>query len=762
MKRYLTITSIVLSVILGLQVNANNKGQLKGKLIDSDTKEGIHCANVMIVIDDELISGTVSGVKGDYLIESITPGTYSVKASFVGYKTVKVDSVVIQKDRVTELDIEIEKSNVFLEGVEVKTDKIPLISYDCTHRGGRAFGQGSSFFSVPIYYKPENKTFGGSEKNTLFEEFKKSGGKEVTIASSKMPNSTSQFLAIPHSPMFSSFKDCPEINSKQDELPVFYIDGMRVTGIAAYVPECAVQQVSVYHGGTPAEYENDVIIDERYKNFDLPDKGIVSSYFFTPPSPRNTYNTCDVEAPTEIIENEFVSPFDTPMSTFSIDVDKAAYRDMRFMLNKGYVPHRDVIRLEELINFFSYSYESPKEAPFSVYSELAACPWNTQSKLLHIGIQGENVIHGTDMQNNLIFLLDVSCCKNSSKKLSLLKESVKLLVSQLDDKDKVAIVVYSGSCVLELPSTSCDQKELIFKKVDELYASWYSVDGAGIELAYKVAVDNFIEGGNNRVILATDGDFNVGINDNEELLKMIDKRKESGVFLSVLGIGSGNYKNDQIEILADHGNGNYAFIDCVKKAHKVLVSDLSRSSSTIAKDVKLQIEFNPSIVKSYRLVGYENRLLEDFDFEHDNEEIEEIEEGHSITAIYEVQFAEDNQFQRQQLRNHRRGKSGIIDSDELAFMKIRYKNPVDSVSQLLQFPIANTVVNEPSENFGFSASVAGFGLLLRGSEFIDDAFDYEQVLEMAKKYKGDDEEGYRSEFIQLVKLAEEIDLANNQ
>jgi Ca-activated chloride channel family protein len=767
MKRYITFISIVLSVVLGIQVNANNEGQLKGRLIDSDTKEGIHCANVMIVIDDELISGTVSGVKGDYLIESITPGIYSVKASFVGYKTVKIDSVFIKANRVTELDIEIEKSNVFLEGVEVKSYSIPFILKDCTSSGGTATAEeistmpGYTRSNVEIKIKPGQKAYKGSNVNTLFEAYKNSGGAEAAEVGLNLPNSTSQALAITLGGVPSQYGDNIGVRGQRGSGTTLYVDGMRLSGTAAYVPECAVQKVAVYLGGTPAEYENDISIEDDLEIYDIPDVSYVSSYVFSPPAPPVT-RIYEREALTEISENEFVSPFDEPLSTFSIDVDRAAYSTMRRMLNYGYAPPPNDVRIEEMINYFDYSYEKPKGQPFSVYNELAACPWNPESSLLHIGIQGEEIEIKDRQSNNLVFLVDVSGSMSGPDKLPLLVKSLKLLVRQLNENDKVAVVVYAGSSGLVLPSTSCDQKGLIYEKLDDLYASGSTAGGAGIQLAYKVAVDNFIEDGNNRVILATDGDFNVGITDNNELLKLIDDKKETGVFLSVLGFGSGNYKDDRMEILADHGNGNYAYIDCMKEAKKVLVTEMAGTLYAIAKDVKLQLEFNPAIVKSYRLVGYENRIMEAVDFDNDKKDAGEIGAGHTVTAIYEVQFADDNANFRQKLRYLKRDKSVIIKSEELAFMKIRYKEPKESKSQLLQFPIANTVVNEPSENFGFSASVAGFGLLLRGSEFIDDAFDYEQVLEMAKKYKGDDEEGYRSEFIQLVKLAEEIDLADNQ
>jgi Ca-activated chloride channel family protein len=778
MKRYKTIVSVVICTLMAIQLYAGGSGTLKGKVVDSETKEPIPFANVILKIKDVMKGGASTDFDGNYTIKPITPGTYTVNVTYVGYNTKEVENVVIEENMITFLDIEVNASLTQLNVVEITDYCVPLINKDNTTSGGTWTANSHRNERNTKYYrssknrKKARKPVPPKQKTMYKKSYTKSGGTATAEEIRKMPNKTAGSLATTVSGVSASYGANPNLRG-HNEGTVLYIDGMRVTR-STCIPSDRFQSVTVILGGIPAEYENDMVMMNEYADFKTSYKQYTdeSDYITTPevfvlmPStPLDEYSQIPIPAPApdpyeyeeesydEIIENEFVSPYDEPLSTFSIDVDRASYSNIRRMLNSGNMPPNDAIRLEEMINYFNYSYEKPTDQPFSVYNELGECPWNEESKLLHIGIQGEHIEKDDRKPNNLVFLLDVSGSMCSPNKLPLLKKSFKLLLGQLDERDRVAIVVYAGSSGLALPSTSCDKKKVIIDRLDELNAGGSTAGGAGIELAYKVAVENFIEDGNNRVILATDGDFNVGIYDNNALLKLIDKKKESGVYLSVLGFGMGNYKDDKMEILADHGNGNYAYIDNLKEANKVLVTEMQGTLYTIAKDVKLQLEFNPAIVKSYRLVGYENRLLEAEDFDDDKKDAGEIGAGHTVTAIYEVLFVDGESGMKRDLRYQKRGESELKDSEELAFMKIRYKEPKESKSQLLTFPVENKVIKDSGNNFGFSACVAGFGLLLRDSEFIDDAFDYEQVLEMAKKYKGDDEEGYRGEFIQLVKLA---------
>lgn len=460
-----------------------------------------------------------------------------------------------------------------------------------------------------------------------------------------------------------------------------------------------------------------------------------------------------------IHENGYKDAIKAPLSTFSIDVDAASYSNMRRFLNNGQKPPIDAVRIEEMINYFNYDYPQPNNGhPFAIYQELAHCPWNEENMLLHIGLQGEKIEMDNLPASNIVFLIDVSGSMNSQNKLPLLKKAFKLLIQQLREEDRVAIVVYAGSSGLVLPSTSCSEKQTIINSLERLQAGGSTAGAAGLKLAYQVASENFIEGGNNRIILATDGDFNVGQSSNAEMERLIEKERERGTFISVLGFGMGNYMDDKMEIIADKGNGNYSYIDNIMEAKKVLVNEFGGTLFTIAKDVKIQIEFNPAIVESYRLIGYENRLLNNEDFEDDKKDAGELGSGHTVTALYEIKLAKKSSLKENTLKYQTTNLNNVAkEGDELATVKFRYKKPDGKKSILLQevIPYENNYVNDMSENFRFSAAVAGFGMLLRNSEHKGDA-TYKSIINLAKNSKGNDAEGYRSEFIQLIKLAEHL------
>ena len=345
----------------------------------------------------------------------------------------------------------------------------------------------------------------------------------------------------------------------------------------------------------------------------------------------------NAESYAEIVENEFIQPKDEAISAFSIDVDRAAYSNSRRFIQYNQMPPKDAVRIEELVNYFHYDYEEPKgKDPFAIDTELGECPWNKNHQLLHIGLQGKNLNLADAPPNNLVFLIDVSGSMNSSNKLPLVKQALTLLVGQLRPQDKVAIAVYAGAAGLVLPPTSGADKGTIIKAINKMVSGGSTAGGAGIQLAYNTANKNFLQEGNNRVILATDGDFNVGISSEQELEKLIESKRKSGIYLSVLGFGMGNYQDSKLEILADKGNGNYAYIDNIKEAEKVFVTEFGGTLYTIAKDVKIQIEFDPAQVKEYRLIGYENRLLRKEDFDDDTKDAGELGSGHTVTALYEI------------------------------------------------------------------------------------------------------------------------------
>lgn len=475
--------------------------------------------------------------------------------------------------------------------------------------------------------------------------------------------------------------------------------------------------------------------------------------------PEN-FNTEAYEA---IHENGFREAAKTPLSTFSIDVDNASYSNIRRFLYAGQNPPKDAVRIEEMINYFRYNYPQPYDkAPFSVTTELAPCPWNKENNLLHIGLQGKSIPTEKLPPANLVFLIDVSGSMETAGKLPLVKTGFKMLVEQVRPQDKVAIVVYAGAAGLVLPSTPGNQKDKMLAAIESLEAGGSTAGGEGINLAYKVAQENFRKGGNNRVILATDGDFNIGVSSDAEMERLIEKKRESGIFLTVLGFGTDNLKDSKMEKIADKGNGNYAYVDNMMEARKVFVNEFGSNLFTIAKDVKLQLEFNPAKVKAYRLIGYENRALRDEDFNNDKKDAGEMGAGHTVTALYEIVPAKGKnatpiasidplKYQQQILAPN------ASKTDEVLTLKLRYKEPAGQKSSLIQTTVKDKVLaeNKTSDNFRFSAAVAQFGMLLRDSEFKGNA-TYNGVISMAQNAKGKDVEGYRSEFINLVQAAKSV------
>ncbi|MEM7283837.1 MAG: VWA domain-containing protein, partial [Pseudomonadota bacterium] len=456
-----------------------------------------------------------------------------------------------------------------------------------------------------------------------------------------------------------------------------------------------------------------------------------------------------------IHENEFRKVVDKPLSTFSIDVDAASYSNMRRFIHNGQLPPKDAVRIEEMINYFNYEYENPTgKDPFSINTELAKAPWDEDHLIAQIGIQGKKIDLKDLPASNIVFLLDVSGSMNSPNKLPLLRSAFKLLANELRPQDKVSIVVYAGAAGLVLSPTDGNNKDQIMKALDNLQAGGSTAGGEGIKLAYKIAKENFVEGGNNRVVLATDGDFNVGASSNAEMERLIEEKRKDGVFLTVLGFGMGNYKDSKMETLADKGNGNYAYIDNMKEAKKVLVNEFGGTMFTIAKDVKIQVEFNPAVVQGYRLIGYENRRLNDEDFNDDKKDAGELGSGHTVTAIYEIipvgvnsEFIKDIDPLKYQSNKNKLASDG----DELLTVKFRYKAPDGNRSKLITSVVENGI-KKSSDNLDWTMAVAGFGMLLRDSEFKGD-LTYASVLSMAKEAKGNDEFGYRREFIELVDLA---------
>jgi len=467
----------------------------------------------------------------------------------------------------------------------------------------------------------------------------------------------------------------------------------------------------------------------------------------------------DREGYDKINDNGYKLVGNEALSTFSADVDRASYSNVRRFLNTGSLPPKDAVRIEEMINYFSYSYPQPEgDDPFSITMEYARCPWNAKHQLVHIGLQGKRIETDNLPFSNLTFLIDVSGSMQSADKLPLVKASLRLLVNELRPQDKVSLVVYAGAAGLVLEPTAGNQKDKILQAIDALEAGGSTAGGAGINLAYKTAKQNFLISGNNRVILCTDGDFNVGVSSDAELERLIEEKRRDGIFLTVLGYGTGNYQDAKMEKLADKGNGNYAYIDNLQEANKTLVSEMGATLVTIAKDVKIQVEFNPAKVKAYRLIGYENRLLNKEDFNDDKKDAGELGAGHTVTALYEIVPAESDEVipgvdplkyqQPVQLSN-------AAKTDEVLTIKFRYKAPQGDVSKLITRTLADDkgpAQNLTSNNFRFACAVVQFGMLLRDSQYKGEA-NWNDMIAQAKAAKGDDDGGYRSEFIRLAESA---------
>ncbi len=481
-----------------------------------------------------------------------------------------------------------------------------------------------------------------------------------------------------------------------------------------------------------------------------------------------------IRPPSEPLDRERYAHYDdnpvkrvaeAPVSTFSIDVDTGAYSNVRRMVNAGRLPVQDAVRVEELINYFSYDYPSPQqgEVPFRVTTELGPSPWNPHTHLLHVGIKGYEPPRAELPPANLVFLVDVSGSMRSPDKLGLLKSAMKLLVRQLRAEDRVSLVVYAGASGVVLEPAGGDEKAKILGALEGLTAGGSTNGGAGIRLAYRLAGQAYVDGGINRVILATDGDFNVGTVGFEALRDLVEQRREGGISLTTLGFGAGNYNDRLMEQLADAGNGNYAYIDTLNEAQKVLVDEMGSTLHTIAKDVKIQIEFNPAVVAEYRLIGYENRMLRREDFNNDRVDAGEIGAGHTVTALYELALVGSEGLRIDPLRYGTGGKAPAGHGDELALLRLRYKARDADTSRLLERPIRKadlaTDLARTSQRYRFSAAVAGFGQLLRGGRYLE-GFGYGEVLVLARGARGRDPFGYRGEFVALVNLARTLAGAN--
>ncbi len=474
---------------------------------------------------------------------------------------------------------------------------------------------------------------------------------------------------------------------------------------------------------------------------------------------QDNYNSNNEEYG-EFTESPFYYANQVPLSTFSIDVDTASYANIRRFLNDGQLPNPDAVRVEECINYFDYDYDSPNwKDPYSINVEMAECPWEEENYLVMIGINAKDLDKSELPPSNLVFLIDVSGSMDSSDKLPLLQSGFKMLVDNLSDEDTISIVTYSGKVSAIAEGVSGSDKSKLKREIDRLHAGGSTAGGAAMEMAYEIAEEYFIEGGNNRIIMATDGDFNVGISSEDELERFIENKRDEGIYLSMLGFGSGNVKDSKMELLADKGNGNYSYIDSAQEANKVLVEEMASTVYTLAKDVKVQIEFNPANVLAYRLIGYDNRRLNDEDFNDDTKDAGEMGLGHSVTVLYEI--VPQGATPKVDPLRYGENDETISESDgpmdyEWLYVKTKYKQPDSDTSEenIERAVTDDDITNNPSDDFLFSSAVAEFAMLLKESEYCDG--DMDDVITLAKEGRGYDESGYRAEFIRLAQIAENL------
>ncbi|MDR0674518.1 MAG: VWA domain-containing protein [Zoogloeaceae bacterium] len=489
----------------------------------------------------------------------------------------------------------------------------------------------------------------------------------------------------------------------------------------------------------------------------MDDHQAVSSLRFSHATPVNelAFSEPERERYGKIDDNPVKRVAEEPVSTFSVDVDTGSYANVRRMLTHGQLPPGDAVRVEEMINYFPYHYAQPKDGkPFAVHMALAPAPWNADRALLRVALKGEDIAKRTLPPANLVFLVDISGSMYSQDKLPLLQASLKLLTRQLRAEDRISLVTYAGSTAVVLSGTPGSEKEKIANAIDRLQAGGSTAGAAGIELAYQQARENFIPGGINRILLATDGDFNVGVTHFDQLKQMIEEKRKSGVSFTTLGFGTGNYNEHLMEQLADAGNGAYSYIDSLKEGKKVLVNEMTSTLATIAKDVKIQIEFNPAQVTEYRLIGYENRILRREDFNNDKVDAGDIGAGHTVTALYELTLA-GKTGALDPLRYQTKTAPANVRGNELAFIKLRYKKPDGDTSALLEYPVIPTdlkPIGNADDDFRLAAAVAGFGQLLRGKANLG-SWRYEDARALAASAAGDDEHGYRAELLELIDLA---------
>lgn len=703
------IILIVCALTISLHIQAQEK-TIKGIVTSSEDGQPLLGVNV-------IVKGATRGQQTDF------DGKYEIRASlgetlvfsFVGLKT--VESVVGASNTI----------NISMELDAVQLEELVITGYATTTKTK------SSVASVTVTAETIEKRSNTNFIQTLQGQV---SGLKITTQSGQPGNNS-----------LIKLRDITSINGNSK--PLFILNKKVITESEFNkIKTDKIKDIKVFKNDKASALygskgANGVIIISTKGRKQQTDLSIIEDF----------YN----ESYAQINENSFERTNLSPLSTFSIDVDKASYSNIRRMINRGQKIPFDAVKIEEMINYFDYNYPQPSDNhPFSINSEVAQTPWNEDTKIVKIGLQGKTYENEELPASNLTFLIDVSGSMSAHNKLQLLKPAFKLLVNQLRKKDKVSIVVYAGAAGVVLEPTSGNKKEKIMEALDNLQSGGSTAGGAGIKLAYKLAQEHFIKNGNNRVILATDGDFNVGASSDNAMEELIEEKRKSGVFLSVLGFGYGNYKDSKLETLADKGNGNHAYIDNLQEAQKVFGKEFGGTLYTIAKDVKIQVEFNPKKVQAYRLIGYENRLLADEDFIDDTKDAGELGSGHTVTALYEVIPVGVKSHYLKEMNDLKYTETTQINkySDELLTVKFRYKKPSEDKSIEMTHTLKDEL-KEASSDLKFASAVALFGMQLRHSKYYNNS-KIEDVITLANAARDNDKEGYKAEFIRLVSLYENL------
>lgn len=684
---------------------------LSGTVMDKETSETMPFTTIAVYQQGVLICGTDTDFDGTYLFSNLEAGTYDVEASFVGYAALRMTGVIVMADKENILNFEMVESGEFLDEIAVVGYRTPLISRDHSYSGG-------TINSESI------KTLPTKNINAL----------AATVAGLSTVNG-----------------DDIHVRGSRNHSTYVYIDGVRVKSEDVDLDNSKRKRIKAKNQKTKKQASQIKLAGKNVKvNGEYSSKEIKKIKRELKRG-SESYN--------HFVENAFTQVVNSPLSTFSIDVDRASYSNMRRFVQDGNLPPKDAVRIEEMINYFDYDISAEtNDHPIGMSSTLTECPWNGDHQLLHLSMNADDLSKKEEKPSNFVFLVDVSGSMGSPNKLPLVIQSLELLVDQMKKTDRIAIVTYAGRSTVALPSTLASEKSVIVDALKALQSGGSTAGAEGILTAYKIASENFIKKGNNRVILATDGDFNVGTATEAGLEELIEEQRESDIFLTVLGYGMGNYKDDKMQILAQKGNGNNAYIDNIKEARKILMTEFAGTLYTVAKDVKIQIEFNPAVVETYRLIGYESRLLEVEDFDDDQKDAGEIGAGHHVTAIYEViPVGAKSEYRKKGVPLKYLHTDLTGDDSEVCTIKMRYKKPSKDKSIKFDQAVLNRVVSldDVSSEVKFALGVAECGLLLRESEYIADG-SFADVLDLISDGLLNDPQEERAEFQSLVETMQAI------